>query len=311
MHQKTILDFLDISEKERDYIWNSFECLRFADLDIPADEWDRLRSRYCIYQEDFLEDILALSIGYIYEIWHDKTRFNEILNSVFGWVESALGYDVSFIPDVIKELSAMAREDVWMAVYNSYKWIYFPMKLGIKKYIWIAVYNNIDDSYNAERVKAKSQEAHTLTASIQDKFKQIFKTEHNKGIVKIGRKRSKSLTTAATKHNKDIMKMRATGSTLESAGQKYRLSRERVRQVEQKVLDKFNSFLLRKKPHYILQTFTQRNTLLSVDDIQHHLGELSEIFIYCLKKCNNKAVLWSDALNGFIIGDSSWCITVN
>ncbi|MBU0701194.1 hypothetical protein KKE26_07895, partial [bacterium] len=75
--QKTFLDFLDISEKERDYIWNSFEHLRFADLDIPADEWDRLH-HYCIYQEDFLENILALSIGYIYEIWHDKTRFHEI-----------------------------------------------------------------------------------------------------------------------------------------------------------------------------------------------------------------------------------------
>ena len=60
--QKTFLDFLDISEKERDYIWNSFEHLRFADLDIPADEWDRLH-HYCIYQEDFLENILALSIG--------------------------------------------------------------------------------------------------------------------------------------------------------------------------------------------------------------------------------------------------------
>ncbi len=68
MLQRTILDFLDISENERDCIWNSFESLRFADLDIPSDEWDNLYHRYCIYQEDSLDNILALSIGYIYKI---------------------------------------------------------------------------------------------------------------------------------------------------------------------------------------------------------------------------------------------------
>ncbi|MBU2599660.1 hypothetical protein KJ849_03675 [bacterium] len=260
--QKTFLDFLDISEKERDYVWEFFECLSFADLDIPSDEWDRLH-HYCIYQEDFLENILALSIGYIYEIWHDKIRFHEILNSVLNSVENVLDRNVSFIPDVIKELPAVAREDIWIAVYNS-----------------------IYDSYDAEKSKAKSDRAYALSIAIQNKFKHIFKTERDK----------------------DIIKMRATGASLESAGQEYGFTRERVRQIEQKVLDKFNSFLSRIKPYYILQTFTQSNILLSVDDIQSHLGELSGIFIYFLKQCNNKAVLCSNELNGFIIGDSSWYI---
>lgn len=112
MLQRTIFDFLNISENERDWVWTSFESLRFADLDIPSDEWDRLRY-HCIYQEDFLENILALSIGYIHKIWHNEARFNEIINSVLDLVENALGYAVSFIPDVIQEFPAVAREDIW------------------------------------------------------------------------------------------------------------------------------------------------------------------------------------------------------
>ncbi|MDI6781222.1 MAG: hypothetical protein QME49_03835 [bacterium] len=261
--QRTILDFLNLSENERDYIWNSFEHLRFADLDLPLDEWDRLHHRYCIYQEDFLENILALSIEYIYKIWHDKARFCEILNSVLDLAENTLCHNVSFAPDVIKEFPAVVREDIWIAVYNS-----------------------VYDSYEAEKSKAKSKDAYALNIAIQNKFKHIFKTDRDKNIIKI----------------------RATGATLESTGQEYGFTRTRVQQIEQKVLNEFNHFLSRKKPHYILQTFTQSNTLLLVNDIQSHLGELSEIFIYCLKKCNNKDVLWINELNGFIIGDSSWYI---
>ncbi|MBU0702092.1 hypothetical protein KKE26_12520, partial [bacterium] len=225
----------------------------------PADEWDRLH-HYCIYQEDFLENILALSIGYIYEIWHDKTRFHEILNSVLNLVENVLDRNVSFIPDVIKELPAVVREDIWIAVYNS-----------------------IYDSYAAEKA---SKLAYELSITIRNKFKHIFKTERDEGIIK----------------------MRVAGASFEAAGQEYGLSRERIRQIERKMLRRFNHFLSRTKPHYILQTFTQNNILLSVDDIQGHLGELSGIFIYFLKQCNSKAVLCSNELNGFIIGDSSWYI---
>ncbi|MBU0568850.1 hypothetical protein KKC52_12515 [bacterium] len=308
--QKTILDFFDISEKERDYIWNSFEHLRLANLDIPSDEWDRLHHHH-IYQEDFLENILALSMGYIYKIWHDKTRFHEILNSVLNLVENALGYEVSFIPDVIRKLPAVTRENIWIAVYN----FGYPADIqaqilpAARENIWIAVYNSVDDTYDAEKSKAKNKEVDALTIAIQNKFKQIFKTERDKGIINEG-----DLPTQLkwelylSKHDKGIIKMRATGATLETVGQEYGLTRERVRQIERKVLDKFkfNRFLSRIKPHYILQTFTQSNTMLSINDIQSHLGELSEIFIYCLKKCNNKSVLWNDELNGFIIGDSSW-----
>ena len=36
------------------------------------------------------------------------------------------------------------------------------------------------------------------------------------------------------------------------------------------------------------------------------LGDLSDIFIYCLKKSNCSTAHWSDELKGFIIGDRKW-----
>ena len=110
-------------------------------------------------------------------------------------VENTLGHDVSFIPDIIKELPAVAREDIWIAVYNS-----------------------AYDGYEAEKSKAKIKEAYVLNIAIQNKFKEIFKTERNEGIIK----------------------MRAAGATLKLAGQEYGLTRERVRQIERKGLNKFN-----------------------------------------------------------------------
>jgi hypothetical protein len=121
-------------------------------------------------------------------------------------------------------------------------------------------------------------------SAIQNKFRHIFKTERDEGIIKT----------------------RAGGATLEATGQEFGITRERVRQIERKVLVKFNSFVLRIKPHYVLQAFAQSCALLTAYEIRNHLGILADVFIYCLKECNSKAAMWSDELNGFIIGDGMW-----
>jgi len=120
--------------------------------------------------------------------------------------------------------------------------------------------------------------------AIQNEFKQIFKTERDEGIIK----------------------MRATGATLEAVGKEYGITRERVRQIERKVFDKFNSFMSRIRPHYVLQAFAQSYVLLTVEEIRNHLGILANVFIYCLKECNDKATMWSNELKGFIIGNGTW-----
>jgi len=121
-------------------------------------------------------------------------------------------------------------------------------------------------------------------STIQNEFEHIFKTERDEGIIKI----------------------RATRATLETTGKEYGITRERVRQIERKVLVKFNRFVSRIKPHYILQAFTQNRTVLTADEIRNHLGILADVFIYCFKECNSKAAMWSDKLKGFIIGDGTW-----
>lgn len=103
-----------------------------------------------------------------------------------------------------------------------------------------------------------------------------------------------------------ILKMRLAGETLEATGQIYSLTRERVRQIEQRILTKFNSFITRIKPHFILQAYTKSDIILTIQSIKIQLGELSDMFIYCLKECKSKKIKWNDKLNGFVIGDSRW-----
>jgi hypothetical protein len=119
---------------------------------------------------------------------------------------------------------------------------------------------------------------------IQNEFKHIFKT----------------------KRDESIIKLRATGATLETVGKEYGITRERVRQLERKVLAKFENFVRRIRPNNILQAFTQSDTVLTTEQIKNYLGELSSFYIYCLKKGNSKKALWSDKLKSFIIGDRKW-----
>lgn len=119
---------------------------------------------------------------------------------------------------------------------------------------------------------------------IQNEFKHIFKTERDK----------------------DIIKIRATGETLETVGKKYGITRERVRQLERKVLARFENFVRRIRPNNILQAFTQSDNVLTTEQIKNYLGELSSLYIYCLKKGNSKKALWSEKLKSFIIGDRNW-----
>jgi hypothetical protein len=90
--QKTILDLINISESERDLTCRSFDRLRFADLTIEANEWDRLH-RYAIYPEDFLTNILNFSLEYIYGIWQEEAHFIGVMDNVFRLIETSVGHD--------------------------------------------------------------------------------------------------------------------------------------------------------------------------------------------------------------------------
>lgn len=107
-----------------------------------------------------------------------------------------------------------------------------------------------------------------------------------------------------TERNISILKTRATGATLDITGQKFGITRERVRQIERKLLLKFISYCNIHKPYYVLQACTENNTVLTFDTIRSQFGDLSDVFIYCLKQCKSKEAIWNDKLEGFILTGS-------
>ncbi|ODA38809.1 hypothetical protein DSBG_4412 [Desulfosporosinus sp. BG] len=103
-----------------------------------------------------------------------------------------------------------------------------------------------------------------------------------------------------------ILRKRAKGATLEQTSIAYELTHEGVRQIEKKFQGRFDRYITRAMPHYILYAFSKNTGYISLDDINELLGSLSDIFIYSVKKSNCSTAHWSDELNGFIIGDQKW-----
>lgn len=106
--------------------------------------------------------------------------------------------------------------------------------------------------------------------------------------------------------DEEIIRKRAKGGTLEETSKDYEITHEGVRQIEKKFQGRFDRYITRVMPHYILYAFSKNTSYISIDEIIKLLGDLSDIFIYCLKRSNYSTAHWSDELNGFIIGDGKW-----
>ncbi|WP_407312596.1 hypothetical protein [Desulfosporosinus sp. SB140] len=106
--------------------------------------------------------------------------------------------------------------------------------------------------------------------------------------------------------NKDIVRERANGTTLQEISVIQRISRQRVRQIEKKMQSHFNDYVESFLPHYILYAFSENSGYISADEINEVFRDLSDLVIYCLKVCNCSSVQWCGEVKGFIIGDKKW-----
>ncbi len=103
-----------------------------------------------------------------------------------------------------------------------------------------------------------------------------------------------------------VVKMRASGATLEETGKEFGITRERIRQIEKKFHGRFTSYVSRLNPHLILNAFSENTAYIRDKEVAEVYGEMTDMFIYCLKECNCATALWVEQLQGFIIGDVSW-----
>lgn len=115
------------------------------------------------------------------------------------------------------------------------------------------------------------------------------------------------------KRNIDIILRRKKGMTLAQIGGVHRLAKERIRQIIQEYIDKFesickksNNFMLR-----IIKGFSHNQFLVLRSDIEKIIGENTEIFMYLLEKISVMELTYLPDIDGYIFNGENWIIIVD
>jgi len=105
---------------------------------------------------------------------------------------------------------------------------------------------------------------------------------------------------------RDVIFSRAAGHTLEKIGKDIGVTRERIRQIESKVQNEFDSHNNRKKYLSLLSAFSPKRDIVYIRQIKDSFGELAEAFIYLLIKSESEYYIYSSDLDAFIVSDFNW-----
>lgn len=100
---------------------------------------------------------------------------------------------------------------------------------------------------------------------------------------------------------KEIINCRATGGTLEAAGQLIGVTRERVRQIEKTIQQKFDFRNNRNRFMWIISAFVDGKTIIDKKELIAFLGENE--FVYLLMKSHSTYYSYIDDLKVFIVGE--------
>jgi len=106
------------------------------------------------------------------------------------------------------------------------------------------------------------------------------------------------------KRSKDVISRRSSGQTLEEIGNRFGVTKERVRQIEItaqapfKIKDNRYNFL------YIFAAFAPKDGIVYVEQLMEALGELTNVFVYLvISNSEGKQFLHSRKLNAFFVGN--------
>lgn len=102
-----------------------------------------------------------------------------------------------------------------------------------------------------------------------------------------------------------VIEMRANGCTLEQVGQKLGITRERVRQLQNKAIRKFS--IKQSRTRLIAKLAAEKNgaTAISPATIEIYAKEASKVLLYLLKNSTSGSYTYDEQLDLFIIGDDS------
>lgn len=103
------------------------------------------------------------------------------------------------------------------------------------------------------------------------------------------------------KRYEDVIRIRTEGSTLQETGLKLGLSRERIRQIQTKIINCFERW--QRKDRFMMKIFADRNgdAVLTEKEIAGFCGAKTSLVIFLLKESTCKDYKYSKNLNLFII----------
>ena len=289
---KTIVDIIDISDSERNTLFASFEGLTLSELDLLTKEWDRL-CQFCIYREDTLDNILSLSISYIYKLWASEPQFSQIIGSIVSLISEVLNKNIAlnidsigskdkiytdvsfFIPKSLFISSSFVPQDIVnkLSHFGIYKWddiLELTEQEVLNRYgfngrcielliLFESFYPWVKKLMNLVRQLGYGRSEHLS-------FELILRSWVSK---KVKKTRDAKVVIERMGWNGD------EAQTLESVGQKNELTRERVRQIEKKYMQKLqhHTSIIELDPLWVIidSLLCESPGILSLSEMTHKL----------------------------------------
>lgn len=103
----------------------------------------------------------------------------------------------------------------------------------------------------------------------------------------------------------EVLKLRAERKTLESIGDSFGVTRERIRQIESKVIKKFMSWQRNNKLLLKISALRNGDYILTPIELKAYFGDEASILLYLCKNSTTGEVIYDSSLDVFIIGDRS------
>ena len=98
-----------------------------------------------------------------------------------------------------------------------------------------------------------------------------------------------------------VIQGRAVGKTLDAIGKSFDITRERVRQIEKKVVRKFNNWQKRNRIMYKIFIELNETAGLSTMELMDAVGEHGREFVYLIKNCEDSEFIYDKQLDLFMI----------
>lgn len=167
--------------------------------------------------------------------------------------------------------------------------------------------NTISDfkTTNIEALKDIYFNIEHVQLRVQDYEKPLLENVKETILECLQNKSKKGKPESSWERNTEILKARASGSTLESAVASYGLTRERARQLERKFAYRFEKVLSSQIVYLLLKKSCKHGQYAFLCDLKNIVGEYSDIFLHGLSSFENERIFYIEEYDLLLL-DINW-----